>query len=81
MSVHSRGIGPGGSAALIQAGLTQVGRAAKQPGRTVCFMLFIEMSYKSSPVASRGLGCALAEPGAIAQVGGARRCPSCVATG
>lgn len=48
-TVGVESIGPGGSAVLIQADLTQGRRAAEQPGRTVCFMLFIEMSYKSSP--------------------------------
>ena len=42
-------IGPGDSAALIQESLTQVVWAAKRPGTTVCFVLFIEMSYKSVP--------------------------------
>lgn len=64
MSVHSRAesIGPGGSSVLIQTSLSQVGWAAKQPGRTVWFMLFIEMSYKS-PRRFTGFGWGLAEQG------------------
>lgn len=52
-TVGAESFGPAGSAVLIQASMTQVVQAAKQPGRTVCFLLFIEMSYKSSPLLHR----------------------------
>ena len=48
---------------LIQAGLTQIGRAAKRPGSTVCFMLFIEMRYKSCTSLHRARTGFFAEPG------------------
>lgn len=64
MRVCAQSIGPGGSAALIQARwLTRVGHVAQRPGPTVCFMLFIEKGCKSSLRLHRGLGWDRAEQG------------------